>query len=260
MPLRVCVLASGSSGNCVYVGSEQTQILIDAGLSCREIGNRLGSIGVALSDLQAVCLTHEHEDHRTSLGVLQRRMGMALYANGGTVEALTRNGKLQDAQWTVFTTGTAFEIGDLELEPFSVPHDSYDPVGFVLSCGDVRVGMVTDMGVVTGLIRQRLSGCRMAIIESNHDKQLLQDADRPWPLKQRIAGRQGHLSNEQAGALAAEIAGPTLQHVLLAHLSADCNRPELALKTVRRALDAEGHAHVNVALTYPDRISDIIEL
>ena len=260
MALKLCVLASGSTGNCTYVAGETTRVLVDAGTSCREIERRLSSIGVAPADIAAVCLTHEHDDHRSSLATFYKRYRPALYANAGTVDALERDPKLRGLSWSIFTTGQAFEVGDLRLEPFSVPHDSYDPVGFIVTDGRVRLGMVTDMGVPTELIRQRLRDCDAAVVESNHDEDLLGNSRRPWSLIQRIKGRQGHLSNRQAGRLIADIAGPRLKTVLLAHLSAQCNRGELALKTVSGLLNGSGVAGVQVKLTYPDRPSEVIDL
>ncbi len=256
--LRVCVLASGSSGNCVYVASAETAILIDAGLSYRETVRRLEQVGPAPADIAAICVTHEHDDHKTSLGVFQRKTGVELYANSGTIEGLERNGKLGQVRWNVFTTGRPFPVGDLLIEPFSVPHDAYEPVGFVVTHGTSRVGIVTDMGVATGLARERLRTCEAVVIESNHDVDLLRSAHRPWSLKQRILGRQGHLSNEQAGRLLADIAGDGLKVAFLAHLSADCNEPDLALRTVNSVLENEGHMNVAVKLTYAERVSEIV--
>ena len=255
--MKICVLASGSSGNCIYAGTASAHILIDAGLSGRETLNRLAQAGVRLAEIMAVCLTHEHSDHIAGLGVLHTRHGIALYANAGTIEAVGKDEKLRGLPWHVFSTGAVFPIGDLNLEPFSVSHDAYEPVGFVLAAGPVRVGVVTDIGVTTHLVRERLKHCRALVIESNHDERLLADARRPWPLKQRIAGRQGHLSNQHAAELIAEIAGNDLHQVFLFHLSLDCNRPELALKPTCEALRCRGLAHVQVSLTYANQISAI---
>ncbi len=257
MALRVCVLASGSSGNCTFVSSGETAILIDAGLSGRETVRRLEQIGVPLQQIRAVCVSHEHNDHTAGLRVLHRRHGIALYGNSGTVDALCRNRQLHELHWNVFATGTPFEIGDLTVEPFSVPHDAYEPVGFVVRRGDTSVGVVTDMGVSTTLIRQRLKSCQAVVVEANHDERMLQDARRPWHLKQRILGHQGHLSNRAAAAMVAEIAGRDLRHVFLAHLSEECNRQELALQTAQRMLAEAGHGHVRVSLTFPDRVSEM---
>ncbi|MBT3193034.1 MAG: MBL fold metallo-hydrolase [Verrucomicrobia bacterium] len=257
MSLQLCVLASGSSGNCTYVGSEKTHILIDAGLSGKATTERLVDVGVDPESIHAICLTHEHDDHKASLHVLHRRYGVSLYSNSGTIEALSRNPKLNTLPWNVFTTGQPFTIGDLVLEPFRVPHDSYDPVGFVVSCGEVRVGVATDMGMATELIRQRLRNCGALVLESNHDETMLRESSRPWALKQRISGRQGHLSNEKAGSLIAEVAGDTLRTVFLAHLSRDCNTPDLAMRTVQQVLGREGCSHIDVKMTHASRASEI---
>lgn len=258
MSLTVCVLASGSSGNATYVASASTRLLIDAGLSCRQLEARLAEIGVALPSISAVCVTHEHGDHTAGILRLHRRIGAPIYANSGTIGALER-GAPCEVGWQVFTTGQAFRVGDLSVHPFSVPHDSYDPVGFVIeSDSGARVGVATDMGVATSLVRDRLRDCAVMVVEANHDEQMLRDADRPWSLKQRIAGRQGHLSNRQAGELVAELAGPATRAVFLSHLSADCNRPQAALDTVSRILAARGLGRIAVKLTYPDRPSESV--
>ena len=233
-------------------------MLIDAGLSCAETQRRLQAIQADLSTIRAVCVSHEHDDHKASLGVLQRRHAVELYANSGTIQGLEESDRFQGLKWNVFSNGSPFQVGDLQVEAFSVPHDSYDPVGFAVSCGAVRVGLVTDMGMPTELIRQRLRHCHVVIVEANHDERLLRDAARPWSLKQRISGRQGHLSNAQAAQLVRDVAGPLLRTVFLAHLSAECNRPDLALRSVREALQQGGHSAVDVKVTYPDRVSELV--
>ena len=260
MGLQICVLASGSSGNCTLVRSDDTAILVDAGLSGRETARRLESVGVSLDQVQAVCLSHEHNDHTAGVSVLHRRHGIALFANSSTIEALNRDNGTSALRWSVFQTGSPFVVGSLRIEPFSVPHDASDPVGFIVSHGAMRIGVVTDMGSVTHLIRERLRPCRAIVLEANHDVEMLQGSDRPWSLKQRILGRQGHLSNEHAADLIADIAGPGLEQIFLAHLSAECNRADLALKTTVQRLEKIGHQHVRVSLSYPDRISDVWQM
>ncbi len=258
MSLRICILGSGSSGNCTYVASASTSILVDAGLSARTITQRLDSIGAKVGELSGICISHEHSDHTTGLRVLHQKQGLPLYANRGTADALARDPGLQGLPWTIFTTGSSFAVGDLIVEPFAVPHDAYEPVGFIIRCGESRVGVVTDMGTATTLVRERLRGCRALVVESNHDEQMLRDcAKRPWHLKQRILGRQGHLSNQGAAALLAEIASPRLDTVFLAHLSKDCNTPDLARQTTHETLSRAGHPHVKVSLTFPDRVSEV---
>ncbi len=255
MPLEICVLASGSSGNCTYVGDSHTAVLIDAGLSGKETARRLGEIGVTMDRIQAVCLTHEHGDHIAGISVLHRRHGIPIYANSGTLEYLRRDAALAALPWKIFTTGSPFAIGTLTLDPFSVSHDAYEPVGFVVSSGPARAGIATDVGMVTTLVRERLRGCHALVIEANHDLRMLDSAARPWSLKQRIRGRQGHLSNEQTAEFLAEIAGAGLEQVFLAHLSSECNDPGCAAHVVARALAAANHAHVQVQCAAPDRIS-----
>jgi len=254
--MKVCVLASGSSGNCIFVKSATTRILIDAGLSGRETAHRLELIGASLPSIQGICLTHEHGDHTTGLVALHKRAGIPIYANAGTIEAIRKDDKLRNLKWQVFTTGAAFPIGDLTITPFP---SRMTPMSRLALCGlgQVRVGIVTDIGVSTHLVRERLRHCQVLIVESNHDERLLADARRPWHLKQRIAGRQGHLSNQHASELIAEIASDDLNQVFLFHLSLDCNRPELALKSTCEALHRQGLDHVQVNLTYADQISAI---
>jgi phosphoribosyl 1,2-cyclic phosphodiesterase len=257
MSLSMCVLASSSAGNSTYVASATTRILIDAGLSTRETGKRLDAIGVSFDDVDAVCVTHEHDDHRKGLPVMHRKQDIALYANQGTVEALSRVEGLQEAPWTVFTTGNSFTIGDLTLSPFSIPHDGYDPVGYVISCGDCRVAVATDMGMPTNVIREHLTGCHGIVMECNYDPELLSNSRRPWSLKQRISGRQGHLSNVQSEELIRDVAGPTLKVVYAAHLSDECNSLQLAGDALRRGLKTSGHDHVDVKMTYREKPSDM---
>lgn len=257
MSLRICSLASGSTGNATYVSSETTSILIDAGISARAIVGRLEEIGVDPGGVQAVCLSHEHDDHVRGLRVLHKRFGVGLYANFGTVEALRRDVKMRQLSWEVFSTGHPFAIGDLEINTFSVSHDAYEPVGYVIDAGDHRIAIATDVGIATALLRERLRGCRLVMVEANHDEQLLQDAPRPWHLKQRIRGRQGHLSNFHTAQMLEEIASPELEQVVLAHLSRDCNRQDLALSEVRSSLARAGHGHVRVSVAPRDAVSEV---
>lgn len=257
MSLQVCILASGSSGNSIFVSSDTTRILIDAGISAKALAGRLAEIEVEPTDIQAICVSHEHDDHVRGLRVMHRRHGISLYGNNGTIEAIRREAKNRELPWQVFSTGSPFTIGDLTLNPFPVPHDAYEPVGFTIACGDDQIGIATDLGTPTALIRERLKPCRMVVLEANHDERMLMDAPRPWHLKQRIRGRQGHLSNDHAATMLAEIAGPHLSHVFLAHLSGDCNEEHLALRTARASLERCGNHHVEVRVAFPDRVSEM---
>ncbi|MFA7257703.1 MAG: MBL fold metallo-hydrolase [Kiritimatiellales bacterium] len=251
MNLKLCVLASGSSGNCTFIGTETTRILIDAGLSARKTAERLAEIGERVEDINAICVSHEHGDHIAGIRVLQKNHSIPVYANGGTLECI--GGDVKGAR---FTTGSSFSIGDFSIHPFPVPHDAADPVGFIFSAGILNIGIATDIGMVTNALRERLRKCHAVVIEANHDESLLHEANRPWSLKQRIRGNQGHLSNRAAAALMAEIAGDGLQHLFLAHLSADCNSPHHAKTTFETLLSEAGHSHVTVRLTGADGVSE----
>lgn len=255
--MKICVLASGSAGNCIYVASGKTRILVDAGISGRQTVRRLEEIGVSIEAIDAICVSHEHDDHTGGVGILYKRHQIPVYANGGTADALSRRPRLQGLPWRVFTTGAPFSIGDLVIEPFSIPHDAYEPVGFTLHCEEGRIGIALDVGTPTTLVRERLRGCHALVVEANHDEHLLQEAPRPWALKQRIRSRQGHLSNRMAAEMLAEIASPALQQVFLGHLSEDCNCPILAVRTISEALAESGHPHIRVCPTYPDRVAEV---
>ena len=257
MDLQVCVLASGSSGNAIYIASDNTRLLIDAGLSARQIALRLDQLGVVPESINGVCVSHEHGDHVAGLRILQKRHGIPVYANAGTLKGIQRQPKAHELSARIFQTGSSFDIGDLTIEPFSVPHDAYEPVGFRIHGTNFCVGVVTDLGMGTALIREKLKGCRAIIVESNHDEDLLREAPRPWSLKQRIRSRQGHLSNIDAARLIADSATDALEHVFLAHLSSDCNTPETALRTVASQLRLDGLGHVNLEVSLADRISSV---
>jgi phosphoribosyl 1,2-cyclic phosphodiesterase len=257
MSLEVCVLASGSAGNSIYIASQRTRILIDAGLSAKQVALRLEQIGVVPESINGICVSHEHGDHVAGIRVLQKRHGIPVYANAGTLSGIMRQPKAHEISAKVFQTGSAFEIGDITIEPFSVPHDAYEPVGFRLRTADTCVGVVTDLGMPTALVRDKLRGCKAIIIECNHDEDLLREAPRPWPLKQRIRSRQGHLSNIDAARLIAESATEALEHVFLAHLSSDCNTPDTALRTVASQLRLDGLGHINLEISHASRISNV---
>ena len=254
--LRVCVLASGSSGNCIHVESATTALLIDAGISARETLRRMEAARLDPARLQAICVSHEHSDHVAGIAQLHKKLGLKLYANGDTARAI-RGGEA--LAWNLFTDGCPFRVGDIEVLPFPLPHDAFAPVGFVLACGPARLGIATDLGMPTQLARERLRGCQLVVLEANHDETLVHSSFRPWALKQRILGRQGHLSNETAAALLADIAGDTLQQVFLAHLSKECNQLDLALHIVRQHLESVGLARIRVLPTHPDRPSEFAE-
>ncbi len=257
--LKICVLASGSRGNCTLVASPSARILIDAGLSGRRTVECLAGLGIAVGEIDAIMVGHEHSDHVRGLAALAGRHRLPVYLNRETAEAAAGHIPAR-AEVKIFTNGQPWEIGDLEVLPFSVFHDARDPVGFVIGWRGQEVTVATDLGTPTRLVRQRLRGCRVAVLEANHDPGLLLNGTRPWRLKQRVNSSRGHLSNRAAGDLLAAETGPNLTDVFLAHISLDCNRPERARREVREALKRAGKEHVRVRLTYQDRISEVLEI
>ena len=231
-----CPLASGSKGNSIYLGTGQVKILIDAGLSRRAIERRLADIDVDLADIDAILVTHDHHDHIQGLKMLALRMGSPVFANAETAKGIVHS--LKDCpKFKIFSTGETFEYGDLEIHPFSIQHDTLDPVAFSIRTGGVKMGFCADLGFATTLVTKQLQGCDYLYIEANHDPELVRQCARPQVYKSRVLGRSGHLSNQACAQLLTEVYHDELKHVHLAHLSSECNRPELALETVRCALE-----------------------
>jgi len=253
------VLGSGSAGNCAVVECDGTRVLVDAGFSGKQIRERLATIGRSPDDLDAILLTHEHGDHTAGLPVLCERANIPLYCTRPTADIL-RDQLKKFGNWHLFNPGDTFPVGNLTVESFSVPHDAADPVGFVLRGGGGVLGFLTDLGHATTLAVQRVRACNAVVLESNYDRDLLQrDTKRPWATKQRIQGRHGHLSNDEAAKVAAAIASPVLHTILLGHLSADCNTPEKALGTMRSAL-ADCAPHIRVEVLAQEQVSPRFEI
>ena len=235
-PLSVSVLASGSRGNATYISDGCTAILIDAGLSGVELQRRMAGKGLDPNSLDAILVSHEHTDHIQGVGVLSRRFDLSVYINDGTRQAAgVALGKLSGV--CPFICGHAFTIGTLAIHPFSISHDAEDPVGFTISSNGAKVGLATDLGIATGVVKTHLMACDILILEANHDPQMLIDGPYPWPLKQRIRGRSGHLSNDDAALLLESLQHDRLAHVILAHLSEENNTPEKARQTVKTVLN-----------------------
>lgn len=246
--MEVCVLASGSKGNCIYVSGGGTAVLVDAGLSSREMVTRMRGAGIDPASLQAVLFTHDHVDHYRGIDVFSRRFAVRLFANEGTASGIESVCSRLACEWEIFETAAAFQIGGLRVDAFSVSHDASDPVGFVFDDGTSRLYVATDLGLVTPVVRAKLARCQTVILESNHDYDMLMQSERPWPLKTRIAGRSGHLSNADAAELMRTSAPGELRTLLLAHLSEACNTPALALNTMRQALREAGREDVQVSV------------
>lgn len=242
------MLGSGSAGNSALVATDHCKILVDGGLSARQITVRLEQCGLTPDQLDGVLLTHEHGDHVCGLEVLSRRFDIPIYANSQTAEAVRCDGTFgHHRNWRIFRTGAEFKICDVTVQTFPVPHDAVDPVGFAFYTGSSALGFITDLGYATKMIVERLRLVHTLVIETNHDEKLLQsDTHRPWPVKQRIQSRHGHLSNAAAATVIEELLPGKIDRVVLGHLSRDCNTPELAIQTVREVLDKIGKSDIEL--------------
>jgi phosphoribosyl 1,2-cyclic phosphodiesterase len=234
--LSVCILASGSKGNSIYISDGNTSILLDAGLSGVEIERRLKIAGHYPECLNALLVSHEHSDHIKGVGILSRRYNLPVYMSSETQKTSKQIvGKLSDT--ISFQCGNTFQINTLTVRPFSLSHDAADPAGFTFSNGDIKIGIATDLGFATSMVKSHLKDCTALILEANHDPDMLINGPYPWPLKQRVKGKTGHLSNNDSGTLLKELLHENLTHVILAHLSETNNTPEKALSEVGLALN-----------------------
>jgi len=258
--VKLTILGSGSAGNCAYLETEETRLLIDAGFSGRQIRDRLISIGRTPESLHGVLITHEHSDHIQGLAMLCAKLQVPVYCNRLTKEAV--ESLLQTRfDCRIFSTGATIEVGDVAVDTFSVPHDAYDPVGFLMRTSSGNVGFLTDLGHATKLVIERVRAANVLLLETNHDLNLLQeDTRRPWSIKQRILSRHGHLSNAAAAEVAEQIVSAELRHLYLGHLSRDCNRPELARCAVSERLRQIGADHVRIESTSQDAPSPTLSL
>lgn len=238
--VRVVPLGSGSSGNALLVEFGARRLLIDAGLSTRDLTSRLAEAGVSGSQLTAILLSHEHHDHARGLQRFALKHRVPVFTTPEALAALNLAPRHLGA-WHPFEPGVRFDALGIEVDPFTIPHDAVNPVGFVLASGGVRVGIAIDLGHATTLVHARLRGCHVLVVEANHDDGMLTRGPYPWALKQRIGGRLGHLSNEEAAALVAAVADDDCQAVILAHLSESNNTEALARQAVASAMAAAGH-------------------
>lgn len=253
MAFRLAILGSGSAGNCALLQTNEACVLIDAGLSARKIEQRLTAFGLGWDRIDAILLTHEHGDHITGLSGLKKHPRIPVFATAGTIDA-AREGLDVPVAWQTFSAGASFTFRDLDISTFAVPHDARDPVGYFVSSGrdDLfaprrSLAWLTDLGYVPEGIRARIQEVDILSLEANYCPELLKaDTRRPWSLRQRISGRHGHLSNAAARALLHELNAPRWRHIVLTHLSRDCNRPE-TLQEALAGLDCLGRCSVTIA-------------
>jgi phosphoribosyl 1,2-cyclic phosphodiesterase len=236
--VRLCVLSSGSAGNCLWVEAGGTRALIDAGLPLRETARRCARAGISLRDVTDVFLTHEHADHSHGAGILGRRLGVRVHATRGTMRML-RDPPPEELRF-VLRAGVPVQCGGLRVIPVAVPHDAYEPVAYVLEDGPVRAAIVTDLGCAPPAVVRALQNLDALILEMNHDLRMLLEGPYPWSLKQRVRGDRGHLSNAQGAQLLAQVLHPGLRHLVLAHLSEHNNTQARARREAERVLTKYG--------------------
>lgn len=263
--MRMVSIASGSSGNCIYIGSDNTHILVDAGISNKRIQQGLNEIGLTGNDVEGILITHEHSDHIKGLGVLSRKYGIPIYGTEETLEQIACTGSLGKFDQSLLTPicpDREFLLGDLAVRPFQIDHDAVNPVAYRVQKGDKSVAVATDMGHFDQYIIGQLQGLDALLLESNHDVRMLETGPYPYYLKRRILGDHGHLSNENAGRLLSYILHDKLKKILLGHLSKENNYAELAYETVRMEIDEGdcpyGASDFSIAVAGRDCMSEII--
>lgn len=234
--MRLCSIASGSSGNCIYVGSDATHLLVDVGISGKRTECGLNSLDISATDLDGILITHEHADHIAGIGVMARKYDIPLYATKGTIEALKKCssiGKIPEDLFVEIQPDKKITIKDITVNPMRISHDASEPVAYRFGYGTQKVAVCTDLGVFNDYTIECLKGMDALLIEANHDVNMLQVGPYPYYLKQRILGDRGHLSNENSGRLLNKILHDKLQTIILGHLSKENNLPELAYEAVR---------------------------
>ena len=279
--MSLTILGSGSAGNCAYRETPEARIWIDAGFAPRPIRTRLATSGRGPERLTGIIITHEHIDHVLGLVGLADKLKIPVFCNRATQVEIISDFKQRAASkskplltgletggdgaakldWRLFQTGASFELGDVTVETFSIPHDAADPVGYLLRTPRGNVGFLTDLGHATKLALDRVRAAHVLVLESNHDVKMLQDCPRrSWSLKQRILGRHGHLSNEAAADAAEQIMSADLRHLHLAHQSRECNKPELAARVMAKQLEKISAHHVAVSVLAQDTPSQTVTL
>lgn len=250
------MLGSGSKGNAAVVECGGLRLMIDAGLSAKQLALRLRQVGIDPASLDGILLTHEHGDHVRGLKIFIKQHPVPVFTTAATARVVREAG-IEGGSWKFFEAGQVFAIGGVAVETFAIQHDAVDPVGFVVGHNTRRLGLLSDAGFVTRGMTERLRGLTGIFVEANYDEKLLEaDMKRPWSIKQRISSRHGHLSNTQVAELIRDIAHPELGRVVLGHLSSDCNTPEIILAKLRECLAESGNGHVGLHCACQDTPSD----
>ena len=265
--MRMMSIASGSSGNCIYIGSDNTHILIDAGVSRKRICEGLRGAGLSIADIDAVFLTHEHTDHVKAAGIIMRNDEIPFYSTAATLDRVVRDSKtgyIEADLLNVIKKNEDITIGDLCIRAFGVSHDAADPVAYTVKNNDCKMGVVTDLGCFDDTVINTMSGCRAFLAEANHDIRMLQAGPYPYNLKSRILGKKGHLSNETSGDMISRLLNDSVEAVFLGHLSKENNYDLLALETVAQTIDGSETKYrgkdFNIEVARHDEPSSVIEV
>ena len=235
--MEICRIASGSSGNCICAGTQNCHLMIDAGISGKRIEAGLNSVGLKTEEMEGILITHEHSDHISGLGVIARRYGLPIYGTKGTLEAIANTpsvGKIDPSLYRVLEPDMDITIGEIVVHPIRISHDAADPVAYILKNENHKIAIITDLGIYDDYLIEKLQGLDILLLEANHDVRMLEAGSYPYPLKRRILGERGHLSNEVSGQLLGELLHDDMKAVILGHLSKENNYAELAYETVRQ--------------------------
>lgn len=264
--MRMCSIASGSSGNCIYIGDENTHILVDAGISKKAIEAGLLKLQLAGSDLNGIFITHEHSDHIKGLGVMARKYGIPMYGTKETIRCIkgaASLGKVDEGLFHEIEPDEKMQLNTLTLKPFHISHDGANPVAYRVESGEKSVAVATDLGIYNDYTIENLTGLDAILLEANHDVRMLQTGKYPYPLKQRILGRYGHLCNEMSGRLLDAILSDKMKRIFLGHLSKENNYPELAFESVRMEVNMSGSEYraedFHISVAKRDSVSSCFE-
>ena len=265
--MRLCSIASGSSGNCIYVGSDKTHLLVDTGISKKRIEAGLNELEIKGEELSGILITHEHADHIQGLGVFSRRYGIPIYATKGTLQGIQECkslGKMPEGLFHEISADKEFMLGDIQVQPFTISHDAKEPTGYTLQNDNKRVAVATDLGKYDEYTVNHLKDVNAMVLESNHDVHMLEVGPYPYPLKQRVLGEKGHLSNELSGRLLCDILHENIKKVFLGHLSKENNYEQLAYETVKLEITLGNNPYkgddIPIAVAKRECMSEIVSI
>jgi phosphoribosyl 1,2-cyclic phosphodiesterase len=256
MSVEICVLGSGSGGNCTFIGTSKARLLVDAGFSMKETARRLAGINVLLESINAIVISHEHADHIHGMEILAKNLNIPVFIAPAALAAMKVDADRYPFDF--IQAGTPFVVGNIEVLPFSIPHDSVEPLAFRFEAEGIRTCVVTDLGYIPGLVKQRVAGSHCLIFESNHDLEMLKVGPYPWFVKQRVMSRHGHLSNDTTAQFFEEDYDGMAEHVFLAHISQKNNHPEIVRMSIAQAFEKRGFPTEKIQLTHQNEPTPLV--